>query len=341
MDRYEQELSQIVAGVQIASPALLYVGGRAVPVAETPQTAAPAMAQVPPIVTQLQNTLYQEGYCRRFLPGGATYPAATAFSADPAFMNELSRANASASRWDAGWQVRRLESTGQIWAEKAGVVRLLQPGEYMNFNGQGTQLKKGDTVSYHAPRESAAVQPGLYFAFGESVMGSDHMDVIRFYWNIANDGAVLLMRAITRSLNRFQLPFQFKCSIYRQGYERRDAAVLYVHKRFYGIVRELSETWLRECAPHLRDDVPLFTLPVGKGVGVAEDPGTGESFGMHRCRHVAEAVWTAYSSGVPAQEYLREVQQHFRKHGLDPARPYLNPGAVDHYAAPRSWARGA
>lgn len=339
MDRYEEELNQVLAEIQIDSPALLRFAGRMVPVTENAQQATPA--QVPPVVTQLQNTLYQDGYCRRFSPGGATYPAATAFSADPAFITELSRANSSASRWDAGWQVRRMENTGQIWAEKAGVVRILQPGEYMNFNGQGMPLKKGDTVSYHAPRESMAVQPGLYFAFGESVMGSDHMDVIRFYWNVSSDGALMLMQAITRSLNRFQLPFQFKCSIYRQGYERRDAAVLYVHKRFYGIVRELSEAWLRECAPQLRDDVPLFTLPAGKGVGIAEDPGTGESFGMNRCRHVAEAIWTAYSNGVPGHEYLREVKQHFRKHGLDFARPYLNAGSVDHYAAQRSWARGA
>lgn len=340
MNRYEAELSQMASAVEIISPTLLNFGGRSVPVVENAQAPTPALAQAPPIVTQLQNTFYQECYCRRFSPE-AQYPAAAPFSADPGFVTQLAQANASASRWDAGWQVRRIESTGQIWAEKAGVVRILQPGEYMNFNGQGTLLKKGDTVSYHAPRESTAVQPGVYFAFGESVMGSDHMDVIRLYWNIDSDGALKLMREITWTLNRFQLPFQFKCSIYRQGFERRDAAVLYVHKRFYGIVRELSEAWRRACAPHLRDDVPLFTLPAGKGVGVAEDPGTSESFGMNRCRHVAEAIWNAYSNGVPGHEYLREVKQHFHKHGLELARPYLNPGSVDHYTAQQSWARGA
>lgn len=340
MDRYEAELTQMVSGVEIVSPALLNFDGRPIPVVENAQAATPALAQVPPMVAQLQNTFYQECYCRRFSPG-AQSQAAAPFSADPGFITQLAQANASVSRWDAGWQVRRTENTGQIWAEKGGVVRILQPGEYMNFNGQGTLLKKGDSVSYHALRESTAVQPGLYFAFGESVMGSDHMDVIRLYWNIDGDGALKLMRAVTRTLNRFQVPFQFKCSIYRQGFERRDAAVLYVHKRFYEIVRELSQAWSHECATHLRDDVPLFTLPVSQGVGVAEDPGTGESFGMNRCRHVAEAVWTACGSGIPRHEYMREVKQHFHKHGLDPGRPYLNPGSVDYYAVQRNWAVGA
>jgi hypothetical protein len=286
---------------------------------------------MPAIVAQLQNTLYQECYCRRF-SAALPAPTFTAMQPDPGFVAQLSQSNASVSRWDAGWQVRRMESTGQIWAEKAGVVRILQPGEYMNFNGQGTQLKKGDMVSYYAVRESTAIQPGLYFAFGETVMGSDHLDVIRFYWNLESDGALHLMRSVTRVLNRFQVPFQFKCSVYPQGFDRRDAAVLYVHKRFHPIVRGLIGAWVEECRPHLRDDVPLFTLPVAQGVGMAEDPGTGESFGMNRCRHVAEAVWNAHSSGTPRQQYPHELQQHFRKHGLDPARLYLNAGSLDHYS---------
>jgi hypothetical protein len=340
MDRYEEELNQVLSAIQIDSPALLRFAGSPVPVTDNAQQhASQAPAQVAPIVTQLQNTLYQECYSRRF----STVPrtAAIALAADPDFINQLSHANATASRWDAGWQVRRMETTGQVWAEKAGVVRILQPGEYMNFNGLGTPLKKGDSISYYVPRESTAVQPGLYFAFGETVMGTDHVDVIRFYWNLESEGAVRLMQAVTRTLNRFHVPFQFKCSIYRQGFDRRDSAVLYVNKRFYGIVRELSCRWSGECALHLRDDVPLFTLPLDKGLAVAEDPGTGESFGMNRCRHIAEAVWNAYSSGIPQGQYLHEVKKHFRKHGLDLARPYLNPGSVDHYSAPLAWSRGA
>lgn len=329
--RPEEELGQIVAAIEIPSPTLLIFAGKPIAVAEIAQPKATSLAQMPPIVAQLQNTLYQECYCRRFSPVPHE-SSLTAMLPDPDFIARLSQANAGASRWDAGWQVRRVESTGQVWAEKGGVVRILQPGEYMNFEGQGTQLKKGDQISYYAARESTAIQPGLYFAFGETVMGSDHLDVVRFYWNLEHDGALRLMQLVTRTLNRFQVPFQFKCSIYPQGFDRRDSAVLYVHKRFHAIVRALIESWLQECAPHLRDDVPLFTLPVAKGVGLAEDPGTGESFGMNRCRHVAEAIWNAYSNGTPRQEYLRELQQHFRKHGLDPARLYLNTGSLDHYS---------
>jgi hypothetical protein len=329
---YEEELSQIVTAIEIASPASLKFGGQAIPIGESATSPASGLTQTSPLVTQLQNTLYQQCYCRRFSPATYPPPAAAHFSADPSFVAQLSQANTSTSRWDAGWQVRRVETNGQIWADKGGLIRTLWPGEYMNFNAPGSPIKKGDLLSIYVARESTTVQPGLYFAFGETVMPSNHLDIVRFYWNLDSIGAQPLMQRITRDLNRFQVPFQFKCSIYLQGYDRRDSAVLYIHKTYHAIVRQLISAWADECASALRDDVPLFALPVEKGVGLAEDPGTGESFGMNRCRHIAEAIWTAHSSGVPRQAYLQAIQKHFHGHGLDSARLYLNPGSMDHYS---------
>ncbi|HZE81094.1 MAG TPA: T3SS effector HopA1 family protein [Candidatus Polarisedimenticolia bacterium] len=329
---YEEELSQIVAAIEIVSPSLLMFDGQAVPIVDNAHELALGLTQNSPVVMQLQNTLYQHCYCRRFSPKTSPQPAAGQYSADPNFIAQLSQANASASRWDAGWQVRRVENNGQIWADKGGSVRMFWPGEYMNFNAPGSRLKKGDLLSIFVARESTNIQPGLYFAFSETVMPSNHLDVIRFYWNLENSGALSLMQCVTRDLNRFQVAFQFKCSVYRQGFDRRDAAVLYIHRTYHAIVRQLISAWADECSFALRNDVPLFTLPVGKGIGLAEDPGTGESFGMNRCRHVAEAIWNAQSAGVSRQSYLSELKKHFHKHGLDPARLYLNAGSVDQYS---------
>jgi hypothetical protein len=251
--------------------------------------------------------------------------------ASPEFITRLSQANQSSSRWDSGWIVRRVENTGQVWAEKNGVMRVLLPGEYMNFAGPGMPVRQGTQISIYCPRESTTVQPGLYFAFGETVMASDHLDMLRFYLNVSGDHIVGLLQRISRDLNRFQVPFQFKCSVYPHGYQRRDAAVLYVLKKSHAIVRQLITSWIADFHEALRDDVPLFTLMVDKGVSLAEDPSTGESFGMNRCRHVAEAVWEAHTSGVPREGRLGTIQKHFQKHGLDLSRPYLNAGSMDHY----------
>jgi hypothetical protein len=328
---YKQEIAQIMAELEIASPSLVVLAGKSVTVEERSATAASSLSQNPPIVTQIQNALYHYCYCRRLTRQSihSDQPVISAPSA--AFVTQLSQANQGSSRWDSGWQVRRAENTGQVWAEKSGVMRILLPGEYMNFAGPGTPVRQGSQISIYCPRESTAVQPGLYFAFGETVMASDHLDMLRFYWNISEDHIVDLLKRVSRDLNRFQIPFQFKCSAYPHGYQRRDAAVLYVLKRSHAIVRQLITSWIADFRESLRDDVPLFTMAVNKGVSLAEDPATGESFGMNRCRHVAEAVWEAHTSGVPKEGRLGTIQKHFQRHGLDLNRPYLNAGSMDQY----------
>jgi hypothetical protein len=46
---------------------------------------------------------------------------------------------------------------------------------------------------------------------------------------------------------------------------------------------------------------------------------------------VAEAIWNAHNRGLPEGQRLQAVKEHFRKHGFDFDRPYLNPGSVDQY----------
>jgi len=85
----------------------------------------------------------------------------------------------------------------------------------------------------------------------------------------------------------------------------------------------------------LKSETPLFTKRIAPGFALAEDPGNGESFGMHRCRIVAEAIWQAYSEGSQTEEArLEEVTKRFVSYGLTLDRPYLNPRSDDQYDLP-------
>lgn len=327
---FAEEMQKIVSAVRIVSSSCFEFGGQQVDVVQAPPGGTFGVAQNIPIVMQLQQHLYQHCYCIA-LGTQSVQPLSATSVLDPNFLSQLSQANVSGSRWDSNWRVTRVENTGQVWAEKAGTVKIFQPGEFVNYSGAGTPVRAGNSISVYLFKESTTMQPGCYFAFGETAASSDNLDIFRLYWNIDHTGVLDLLREISRDLNRFQVPFQFKCPVWPQGYMRRDAAVLYVRKRFYPLLRELAAGWRKECAAHLRDDVPLFALALAPGLGLAEDPENGESFGMNRCRHVAEAVWNAHSSGVPESERLQAVKEHFRQHGLDFNRPYLNPGSVDQY----------
>src|SRR5258708_121241 len=94
---HEEELSQIVAAVEIISPSLLMFDGQEIPIADNARELALGLEQNSPVVTQLQNMLYQHCYCRRFSPKTWMQPAAGHFSVDPNFISQLSQANTTAS----------------------------------------------------------------------------------------------------------------------------------------------------------------------------------------------------------------------------------------------------
>lgn len=290
-----------------------------------------AQAQANPLAALLEQTLYQYCYCRTF--DGALRDEqplnVQGFDLTPA----LSEANATRERWDAGWQVYQILPSGQVMAHKDGRTRALWPGEFLSTDAPGMALRPGMNLSVFFMRETKTMQPGFYFAFGEAQAGDlDSFSLARFYWNVRAEGAVPLMRAVTRGLNRFQVPFRIKCLTNTAFYTRNDAAVLYVDKRFYRVTARVLKGVHAEVSGHLRPDAPLFAKPLADGLALAEEPYTGESFGMQRCRILAEGILSAHARGHRDEaSWLEEIGRHFKAYGLTLEAPHLNPRSIDQY----------
>src|SRR5215470_3421552 len=139
MPNFEDEIQRIVGAIQVLSSAAFLFAGQRVDAEETASSAATSLTRNPPIVTRLQQHLYQYCYCNAFGSTSAQAPPATVTAEN--FLAQLSQANLSRSRWDTNWQVTRVETTGQVWAEKAGVMRIFQPGEIVNYSGAGTPVR--------------------------------------------------------------------------------------------------------------------------------------------------------------------------------------------------------
>jgi hypothetical protein len=72
-----------------------------------------------------------------------------------------------------------------------------------------------------------------------------------------------------------------------------------------------------------------------EGVGAADDPGNGESFGMHRCRLLAEGLVEAYRSNIAGTDArIKAVQARFSQNGLNLDAPYLAPGLAEYPLIP-------
>jgi hypothetical protein len=319
-----RELDQILAKIHFQPPGEFHFGGRFSEAPESVQLGMP---------TRLQHWLYQNCFCNRLASGNQP---ATATEADPTgnLVTELSNANTGQDCWDSGWEIVEVMANGRIRAKKQELARDFWPGEFISLEGPGLAPRAGMSLRAFFPKESTTTQPGFYFAFGSSGEEEfEELSIVRFYWAVRSSGAVPLMRSITESLNRFQVPFRLKSPVSGSFYNRLDAAVLYVNKRFYQISAIVLARAYGVIRCHLTPFTPLFTKPLAPGLGLAEDPGTGESFGMQRCRLLAEAIWAACTDrNQHAQPRLETVVRHLELAGVCADCPYLNVGSVDQYS---------
>lgn len=225
--------------------------------------------------------------------------------------------------------------SGQVAAQRHGTTRLLWPGEYLAHDATGAP-RPGTRLSLYWKREAAIWQPGFYFAFGEMVPDhSDETRFARFYWHVRAAAAPSLLEQVSAALNRFQIPFRFKFLNNSGLYGRNDAAVLYAARRHFHVVTNLLAQLHPGMQSGLGDETPLFTKLLAPGLGFAEDPGNGESFGMSRCRLLAEAVVEAFHNGqqtVAAR--LQATERRFRDAGVSLTAPHLNFASIDDYLWP-------
>lgn len=278
-----------------------------------------------PLTAAIQSVLYDRCYAHEPLePREAPTP-------DTTIRQRLSAANTARDGWDYGWQVYQLGINGQIFILKGERQRSAVPGEFIVAGAPGFAPQVGHGVVLRIVRESDAVQPGFFFMFSETPTDVwDDFYLLRFYFHSNADGAPGVVRYLTSGLNRYQIPYRMKALNDSSLYTRRDAIVLYVARRYHAIVGRLIREMPENVAVALKPSVPLFTKMMRSGVGLAEDPKTGESFGMHRCRLVAEGLIQAWARGQHGEaERMNALDAQFASAGLSLDQPWLNPASVD------------
>ncbi len=314
MVRHLDELKRVFQALEIDSPTAFTLGGRTFAVEGGSAPGA--------FVARLSHVLYDHCYCRRFL--GELPEPEPAPRSEEATAAALTGANTSRVCWETGWYVGAVLAEGEVLACKQQRWKLLRAGEYVTPNEAGVTPRPGAALLVYRPRESWTLQPGFYYAHGETLaeLANEHA-VLRFYWNVRPSGAARLIGLLTRRLNQFQVPFALKCLTGADYQGRRDPAVLFTQRRFHRLLIELLGDAAARLRADLEPDTPLFTLPLAPGLALAEDPGTGDSFGLTRCRLVALALQDSHARGDHSEAgRLEAVAVRFREAGISLERPY-------------------
>jgi hypothetical protein len=337
----ESTLHRVIRALEFRSSEEFVFAGKPSSVWAPGQPAPGAQNQQNPLVQSLQNALYGNCYTRHF-QGPLEETTGSLRDPDGGWLESLSAANMSKERWEEGWQIQRLLPNGQVFAQKSGMVRAFWPGEFITRANHGMAPQPGTPVAVFFPRESRGLQAGFYFIFGETVVDQyDEFPTVRYYWNVQRAGGAPLVRALSGALNKYQVPFRMKILNHPAMLGRSDAAIVYLGQRYYRVAAEICRETRDRFTEGLGDAVPLFTLQLAKGLSFAEDPGMREgfgqeSFGMMRCRLLAEGLWLAFCESLtgPA-ERLERVRRHFATNGISLERPFLNTDSAYSYEFPQ------
>ena len=336
MSAFRNELARLVAGFRVVSPSAFSLYDRVYSVTPAEPHDPTPVDDPARLQERLSEVLYRHLHCRMGQEvWAASIPDDQRRTRE--FVNQLSQANPGVGPFEHGWLVREVHADGGLLAERQGVCFAIPAGGYsVDPPGRDglASVKQGQAVLVHVPKEKRNILPGFYLALGNTDVSVDVSQTTRVYWHVRASGAAPLIAALTRALNATGTPFWLKLVNVPDAYVRSDAAVLYVPRSHYGDAEPAIASACAEVAPHLRTSTSAFVKRLAAGLGVAEDPGGGSSFGQHRSRIVAAALLghpVLEDSVAGAAAAVEAVSAHLTQAGLDPDAVHLSPGSTMDY----------
>jgi hypothetical protein len=328
---FREQIEAVIQAVAFHSPTTFSWFGQlspqlssAVRRAITPQIARKYLAWT------LQIRLYSDFYCRGFPMPAEQSAIARPDVGAPAFVRQLSAANSGNGSVSRGWTVRAVSGCDVV-LRGANLELHVHPRDCLT--PPRGRLEPGTAVGLRLPKELPDISPGFHVVLGnKELVGAGAQALVRLYWNLAPDGAIAFVRRATSVLNREELPFKIKAVNDPARFGRRDAVVLYIRKLDYRSVSELMGEVYGDMAQALKDGEPAFTKRLAAGLGLAEDPGEGASFGSHRCGILAEGLIRAHEQHKRSLAgKFQVVNDCFDENRIDLNKPYLTGDAADDY----------
>lgn len=231
----------------------------------------------------------------------------------------LVAANPSTGRWEGGWVLRgETRHKAILTVEKDGLTLSVEK-ERVREARQHAVAFQPEHVEVQTPHHSMNRSTGFYVAHSDADFDYDAR-VSRFYINCRpEDAPAVLFRTISL-LNELAVPFDIKVAKNARQFYRSDVVVLYVYQDHLSHIWRDLGAMIGSLPFPLRDSLPAMVRRMAPGVGLAEDPADGQSFGLSRCRMIATGLVRVRDPDVEAR--LHAIEAEFAAHGTDLDCPY-------------------
>lgn len=323
MSRYRDQVAAALGAVTIRGPThYSWMGRGSRPLPASVAAELDESERRSYLVSCLREELYSSFYCHGG-PVPARWGEPEPVSADPWLADAMSQANTGRGSWEAGWRVERLE--GQEAAVANSHLRARVPVD--DCRARGGAVGPGAAVSVRLPKELPSLSPGFFTVVSDAPADlASSASIVRVYWNVTRSGAPALVGALASRLNAVGAPFRLKVADHPFRLDRCDAAVLYLPGDTFPALREGLGDVAIALRTRVRPKIPAFTLELAPGVGLAEDDGDGESFGVRRCALLADGIVRAHAQGLTQIDArVDAVAARFAEDGVTIDAPYLEP----------------
>jgi hypothetical protein len=319
---YRAQVAAALRAVTIRGPTrYTWLGRRSRPLPAAIEAELDESARRSYLVSCLREELYWSFYTHGG-PVPARWGEPDAGAADPWLVEAMSDANTGHGGWEAGWTVQRLEGDEAVVA--TGRLRTRLP--IADCRAPGGAIRRGAGVSVRLPKDLPELSPGFYTVVSDAPQPAPSGSAVRVYWNITRTGAPALVATLASRLNGEGLPFRLKVANHPYRLQRCDAAVLYLGADVFRASRATLTEAAATLAGRLGRQTPALTLELAPGVGLAEDPADGESFGVRRCAMLADGIVRAHARAITdLGARVDEVAERFAEDGVLIDAPYLEP----------------
>ena len=250
---------------------------------------------------------------------------------DPNFEKELAQLFLNKRQKSQQWKVLKIdENPAYLYVQRGGITLFVDRLKHLPIEEEQRNAKKDDLITISFPCQYPNISNGFYSFMSEYERNTYSTNTVRIYFNLKPSKAVAFTKLLLEKLYFNTIAFEYKVLKYIKTTQRMDTAVLYFNADEYKKIMDILNPLFIASSAYLNAKNSIFHYKLFPGIGLAEEPlhenkTKRESYGTHRCRLLAEAIFKNLHILKSNNELPSHIFNHsLQNNGIDPKYIFFN-----------------
>jgi hypothetical protein len=276
-------------------------------------------------VSQITHFLYQYYYNET----DAAYTASN-LQTDSNFEEELAQLFPNKRQISEQWKVVSVdENPAYLYVKRGGITLLVDKHKHLPIVAH-RNAQKEELVTITFPCQYPNISNGFFVFQSEYERDAAHTNTVLIYFNLKPSKAVIFSQLLLEKLYANNIAFEYKVFKYIKTTQRMDTGVLYFNTDEYDHIIQLLYPLFKASSECFNTANSIFHYKLFPGIGLAEEPLfensiKRESYGTHRCRLLAEAIYKNLNVLKIKNKLPAHIFSHsLKNNGINPMHIFFN-----------------